>query len=230
MRNSREGDRWGDAEEPVHRLADPLCGPASGGGYFGPRVVPRVRGGCRNVLPLATAVRGAIEVFTRECLALEAASSFPSSRVTLVLDRLIARRKPPDVLQLDNGTEFTCRHFDTWAFARGIRLDFIRPGRPVENAFIESLKGRLRDECLNVHWWTGLDEAQQDLENWRRHYNEVKPHSSLADLVPAAYVAQRWAQAHRPRKQPRRRGQTLDETRGAPHTTGAQGNAGALQR
>lgn len=131
-----------------------------------------------------------LDIFTRECLALEAATTFPSSLVTLILDRLIARRRSPQVLQIDNGTEFTCRHFDAWAYARGIRLDFIRPGRPVENAFIESFNGRFRDECLNAHWWNDLDEARQDLEDWRCDYNQVRPHSSLADLVPAAYVAQ----------------------------------------
>ncbi len=131
-----------------------------------------------------------IDIFSRECLALEAATTFPSALVTLVLDRLIAQRRAPRVLQIDNGTEFTCRHFDAWAYGRGIRLDFIRPGRPVENAFIESFNGRFRDECLNVHWWRDLDEARRDLEDWRRDYNQVRPHSSLADLVPAAYVAQ----------------------------------------
>lgn len=131
-----------------------------------------------------------LDVFTRECLALEAATTFPSSLVTLVLDRLIARRRTPQVLQIDNGTEFTCRHFDAWAYERGTRLDFICPGRPVENAFIESFNGRFRDECLNVHWWRDLDEVRRDLEDWRCDYNQVRPHSSLADLVPSAYVAQ----------------------------------------
>lgn len=131
-----------------------------------------------------------LDIFSRECLALDAATSLPSSLVTLVLDRLIARRRMPKVITLDNGTEFTCRHFDAWAYRRGIRLDFIRPGRPMENAFIESFNGRLRDECLNTCWWVAIDEARRELENWRRDYNETRPHSSLADGVPAAYVAQ----------------------------------------
>jgi putative transposase len=87
------------------------------------------------------------------------------------------------------GSEFTGRHFDAWAYQQQIRLDFIRPGRPVENAFIESFNGRLRDECLNAHWWRDLDEARQAFQDWRRDYNEARPHSSLADLVPAAYLA-----------------------------------------
>jgi putative transposase len=88
-----------------------------------------------------------------------------------------------------NCPEFAGRHFDAWAYQRGIRLDFIRPGRLVENAFIESFTGRLRDECLNAHWWQDLDEVRRDLEDWRRDYNERRPHSSLAGLVPSAYVA-----------------------------------------
>jgi putative transposase len=131
-----------------------------------------------------------LDVMSRESLAVEAATSFPSTRVTLVLDRLMARKGKPSMITLDNGTEFTGRHFDAWAYRNGIRLDFIRPGRPVENAHIESFNGRLRDECLNTHWFAGLDEARQILEDWRRDYNETRPHSSLADLVPSEYLAQ----------------------------------------
>jgi putative transposase len=130
-----------------------------------------------------------LDVCSRECLALEAAVSLPAGRVTQTLDRVIAERAKPVVITLDHGTEFTGRHFDAWAYQQGIRIDFIRPARPVENAFIESFNGRLRDECLNTHWWYGLDEARRALEDWRRDYNEMRPHSSLADLVPAAYVA-----------------------------------------
>jgi putative transposase len=130
-----------------------------------------------------------LDVCSRECLALEAAMSFPADRVTQTLDRVIAERKTPTVITLDHGTEFTGRRFDAWAYRQGIRVDFIRPGRPVENAFIESFNGRLRDECLNTHWWHDLDEARRTLEDWRRDYNEMRPHSSLADLVPTVYVA-----------------------------------------
>ncbi len=130
-----------------------------------------------------------LDLCTRECLALEAATHLPAARVTPVLDRVVAQRGAPPVLRLDNGSEFTGRHFDAWAYQQQIRLDFIRPGHPVENAFIESFNGRLRDECLNAHWWRDLDEARQALQDWRRDYNEARPHSSLADLVPAAYLA-----------------------------------------
>ncbi len=133
---------------------------------------------------------GVLDIFSRECLALHVARSIPSRSVTAALDRAIARRKKPIAIQVDNGTEFTCNHFDFWAYARGVRLDFSRPGKPTDNPFIESFNGRLRDECLNVHWFSGLDDAREKIEDWRRDYNETRPHSSLGDLAPATYVAE----------------------------------------
>ena len=84
--------------------------------------------------------------------------------------------------------QFTSRYFDAWAYSRGIELDFIRAGKPVENAFIESFNARLREECLNVHWFADLEEARRILEAWRRDYNEERPHTSLGHLAPAEYV------------------------------------------
>lgn len=129
-----------------------------------------------------------VDVHSRQCVALEAARSLPAARVTAVLDRSIAERSKPSILTMDNGSEFTSKHFDAWAYRRTIGLDFIRPGRPVENCHIESFNGRLRDECLNMHWFQDLDDARRVLEDWRRDYNEARPHSSLADNVPAGYV------------------------------------------
>ena len=136
----------------------------------------------------------AVDQKTRESLVLEVAFSLPSKRVTEALDSVIARRGKPQAITIDNGTEFTCHHFDAWAFARGIVLDFIKPGRPVENAFIESFNGRLRDECLNAHWFVSLREAQTVIETWRRDYNETRPHSSLGNQAPQEYAARllRW--------------------------------------
>ncbi len=130
-----------------------------------------------------------VEVFTRESLATEVATSFPAESVTRVLHRVIARRGKPAVLTTDNGTEFTSRHFDAWAYRHQIALDFIHPGRPVENCHVESFNGRLRDECLNTSWFEGLEEARSSIEAWRLDYNEVRPHSSLADLCPAVFAA-----------------------------------------
>jgi putative transposase len=135
-------------------------------------------------------VFGVLDVFSRECVALHVAESIRSPDVTAVLDRAIARRGAPTAIALDNGSEFTCNHFDSWAYARGVRLDFSRPGRPGDNCFIESFNGRVRDECLNVHWFHGLDDARRTIEDWRRDYNETRPHSSLGDLAPATYVAE----------------------------------------
>jgi putative transposase len=130
-----------------------------------------------------------IDVFTRECLAIEPAQSIRSPDVTRVLDLIIARRGQPEVLTMDNGTEFRARHFDGWAYALGIKLDFIRPGRAMENGYVESFNGKLRDECLEATWFESLDEARQRLERWRHEYNHERPHSALNKSTPAAYAA-----------------------------------------
>jgi len=131
-----------------------------------------------------------IDLHSRECLALKAGFSLPAETVTKVLDRIIQKRGAPVALTLDNGTEFTSKHFDAWAYRAGIQLDFIRPGRPVENSYIESFNGKLRDECLSATWFLSLSEAQEQLEAFRRDYNETRPHSSLGNLPPAVYVQQ----------------------------------------
>ena len=130
-----------------------------------------------------------VDMCTRECLTLEVSRNFPSPAVTHALDRVLKRRPAPTVIQVDNGTEFSCNHFDAWAYARGIRVDFIRPGKPVDNAHIESFNGRLRDECLNLNWFEALDGARETLQDWRRDYNETRPHSRLGDLAPLAFAA-----------------------------------------
>ena len=87
----------------------------------------------------------------------------------------------------DNGSEFTSRAFDARAYARGVKLEFIQPGRPVQNAFIESFNGTFRDDCLNLHWFVSLDDARRAIEVWRRDYNEKRPHSSLGRLTPREF-------------------------------------------
>jgi putative transposase len=131
-----------------------------------------------------------IDSFTRECLALKVAKSLPSPSVTETLNRVIRHRGAPRTIQVDNGSEFTSNHFDAWAYLRGIDVDFIRPGKPVDNAHIESFNGRLRDECLNSKWFESLDDARKALQDWRWDYNEVRPHSSLGDMPPSAFAAQ----------------------------------------
>ena len=131
-----------------------------------------------------------VDQFSRECVALHAGVSIRSKDIGEVLDAAIRRRSAPLSITCDNGTEFTSRYFDAWAYFRKIGLDFIRPGKPVENAFIESFNGRFRDECLNQDWFTDLADAQAALAAWKEDYNESRPHTSLGGLAPQEYVAQ----------------------------------------
>lgn len=125
---------------------------------------------------------------TRECLALEAETSVPGSRVVQVLDRLVAHRGRPTVIISDNGPEFTGRAVDQWAYRQGVRLHFITPGKPMQNAYVESFNGKLRDECLNGHWFLTLGDARQTLEEWRMTYNRVRPHSALENVPPEEFA------------------------------------------
>jgi putative transposase len=129
-----------------------------------------------------------VDDFTRESVVIDVAYSIPSERVAAVLDRVGMLRGLPASIVCDNGPEFTSRALDQWAYERGIELSFIRPGKPVENAFIESFNGTLREECLNEHWFLSLREAKREIEAWRVDYNEVRPHSSLANLTPSEFA------------------------------------------
>jgi len=106
-----------------------------------------------------------------------------------VLDRLAASRGLPAAIVLDNGPEFIGRALDAWAYGRGVALRFIRPGKPIENAYVESFNGHFRDECLNEHWFRIIAEAQTLIEAWRLDYNTVRPHYSLQQQTPSAYAA-----------------------------------------
>ncbi len=130
-----------------------------------------------------------VDDFSRECLVIEVDTSLPGPRVARVLERLGAERGLPGAIVMDNGPEFAGKVLDAWAYQRGVRLEFIRPGKPVENAFVESFNGRFRDECLNEHWFTGLADARFTIECWRRDYNEVRPHGSLGRIPPAEFAA-----------------------------------------
>lgn len=134
-------------------------------------------------------VLNVIDMFTRECLASTAGYSLRAPCVTETLERIMVSRGKPTALTLDNGTEFTSNHFDAWAYENRVRLDFIQPGKPVQNAAIESFNGRMRDECLSVNWFQTLAEARQLIDDWRRDYNETRPHSSLGNLPPAVYAS-----------------------------------------
>lgn len=129
-----------------------------------------------------------VDDYSRECPAIEVDTSIGGQRVVNVLERLAETRGLPEVLTMDNGPEFTGRALDEWACRRGITLNFIRPGRPIENAFAESFIGRLRDECLNENWFINLSHARNIIEAWRKDYNEVRPHSSLKGITPMEYA------------------------------------------
>lgn len=129
-----------------------------------------------------------LDAHTRECLAIEVDTSLPGARVARVLDRIGLFRGLPNAIRIDNGPEFAGQALDAWAYRNGVTLDFITPGRPMENAFVESFNGKFRDECLNQHWFLSLRDAQQKIERWRQDYNHVRPHSSLDDQTPSEFA------------------------------------------
>lgn len=128
-----------------------------------------------------------VDEFSRECVALYPSHSIPAVRVIDVLERLRQERGLPEVIVTDNGSEFTSRAFDAWAYARGVRIDFIQPGKPVQNCFVESFNRTFRDDCLNMHWFVSLADAVRTIETWRDEYNGARPHSSLRGLTPAEF-------------------------------------------
>jgi putative transposase len=132
-----------------------------------------------------------VDQWSRQSPILEAASSMSGRTVGAALDRALVGGQVPRSITVDHGTEFMSRSLEDWAYQRGVQLDFIRPGKPVENAFIESFNGRLRDECLNVHQFTSIEDARTKIEAWRVDYNQRRPHSSLGHLTPNEYAQQR---------------------------------------
>lgn len=138
-----------------------------------------------------------IDQFTRECVVLEADRSMTGMKVAQALERAKDERGSlPETITVDNGSEVCSRALEAWAMTNEVQLCFIRPGRPVENGFIESFNGRLRDECLNVEWFASLEDARTKLAIFRQHYNHQRPHSALADRTPAGF-----AELHRQKKQ-----------------------------
>jgi putative transposase len=129
-----------------------------------------------------------VDNYTRECLAIEVDSCLSSQRVTRVLEWVMEQRGGPETVRCDNGPEFTSRHFLAWCEERRIGLLHIQPGRPMQNGYIESFNGRLRDECLNANWFATLADAREKIEAWRREYNEERPHSSLNYRTPREFA------------------------------------------
>ncbi len=131
-----------------------------------------------------------IDVYTREGVAIEAGQSLKGEDVVRVLARLKQERGVPKLLFCDNGSEFTSQAMDLWAYRNGMKIDFSRPGKPTDNAFVESFNGTFRAECLNTHWFMNLKEAKHLIEAWRREYNESRPHRSLGERTPGEFASE----------------------------------------
>ncbi len=130
-----------------------------------------------------------VDIVTRECLALEVAPGFRAASVVDKLSRIVQRRGAPTAIGCDQGTEFTAEALDQWAYANKIELDFSRPGKPTDNAFIESFNASVRKELLNTRWFDSLQEARRAASSWRREYNQDRPHRSLFNKTPQSFAA-----------------------------------------
>ena len=130
-----------------------------------------------------------VDNYTREALAIVVDSGMRGEHVVAALQGVIARRAPPRLIRVDNGPEFVSKVLDRWAYERGVTLDFSRPGKPTDNGLVESFNGRLRDECLDTHWFLSLEDARTKIEAWRRDYNASRPHSALGHLTPQEFAA-----------------------------------------
>ncbi|QJB30703.1 IS3 family transposase [Chitinophaga oryzae] len=130
-----------------------------------------------------------VDNFSRECLTIGVGQSIKGIDVVKILEDLKRQKNIiPRRIQVDNGSEFISKDFDKWAYENNVTLDFSRPGKPTDNAFIESFNGSFRDECLNVNWFLSLEDAQEKIEHWRWEYNNFRPHSSLNNLTPNEVV------------------------------------------
>jgi transposase InsO family protein len=147
-------------------------------------VFDRVAGG-RAIKCLAI-----VDDATHEAVAVEPGHNMGGNQVVRVLERLCTRRPRPKVIRTDNGKEFCGRAMLTWAHERNVALRLIEPGKPNQNAYVESFNGRLRDECLNEHWFVSLEHARTVIESWRREYNEERPKWALGGLTPSQYAQQ----------------------------------------
>ena len=129
----------------------------------------------------------AVDQYSRECLLLEADTSMSGTKVVSCLHCLSQQRALPNRITVDNGSEFYSKAMDAWAYGNGVQLEFIQPGKPAENGYVESFNGRLRDECLNTELFFSLADARQKLKRWRQDYNQSRPHSALGDLTPEEF-------------------------------------------
>ncbi len=131
-----------------------------------------------------------VDDFSRECVGQLVDVSISGHRLARFLTELMSQRKRPASIVCDNGTEFNSKAMFFWSKERQVKLNFIQPGKPTQNAFVESFNGKFRDACLNQYWFNSLDEAREEINQWGDHYNHVRPHSSLNYLPPSEYAKQ----------------------------------------
>lgn len=129
------------------------------------------------------------DAYTREALAIDVDQGVKGEQVVEAMDRIASIRGTPRAIRVDNGPEFISKALDRWAYENGVTLDFSRPGKPTDNAFVEPFNGRFRDECLNTHWFLSLADARSKIDAWRRDYNECRPHISLGWLTPVEFAS-----------------------------------------
>lgn len=125
-----------------------------------------------------------VDLFTRYSPVLDPRFSYRAEDVVATLERTCAMTGYPKMIRVDQGTEFVSRDLDLWAYTNRVTLDFSRPGKPTDNAYIEAFNGRFRAECLNAHWFLTLDDARSKVEAWRRYYNEERPHGAIGQMTP----------------------------------------------
>ena len=131
-----------------------------------------------------------VDNFTRESLAIDVGQRFTGEAVCKVLDRVVSERGLPGEIRVDNGPEFTSKALDLWAYANEVKLDFSRPGKPTDNAYIESFNSLVRKECLNLHWFLSLEDAEEKTQEWKIDYSEIRPHGSLGNHAPKEVAQQ----------------------------------------
>ena len=129
-----------------------------------------------------------LDTFSRYCPAVDPRFSYRGEDVVRTLERVCRQVGYPKLIRVDQGSEFISRDLDLWAYQRGVELDFSRPGKPTDNAFIESFNGKFRAECLNAHWFLSLDDARAKMEEWRKDYNNVRPHSAIGNKPPISLM------------------------------------------
>ena len=136
-----------------------------------------------------------VDLYSREALAIDVGQRLGAEHVVAALNRLRAQRQAPEYLFVDNGSEFSGRLLDLWAYHHKTRIDFSRAGKPTDNCYVETFNGSFRDECLNLHWFETVEEAKAIIEAWRRDYNESRPHMALGDTSPFEFARQLGASA-----------------------------------